>query len=90
MIPRNLQKLVQIELVNCAPRSELITEGTPKVGIRDRSKTLAHSSAVVDWRGIASGHPLILSTMVNKNVCMYVGGYEKISAQEPVYVGWEI
>ena len=49
--------------------SEVITDGTPKVGIQDRSKALAHSSAVLDWRGIASGHPLVLSTMVNKKVC---------------------
>jgi hypothetical protein len=63
-----LQRLVQIELVNCAPRSEVIKDGTPNVGIQDRSKTLAHSSAVVDWRGIASGHPLVLSMMVNKNL----------------------
>jgi len=63
-IPRNLQRLDQIELVNCAP--EVITDGTPKVGIQDRSKTWAHSSSIVDQRGIASGHPLVLSTMVNK------------------------
>ncbi len=34
MIPRNLQRLIQIELVNCAPLSEVITDGTPKVGFR--------------------------------------------------------
>ena len=68
MIPRNLQRLIQIELVNCAPRSEVITDRTPKVGTQDWSKTLAHSSAVVDWRGIVSGHLLFLSTMVNRNV----------------------
>ena len=68
MIPRNFQRLIQIELVNCAPRSEVITDRTPKVGTQDWSKTLAHSSAVVDWRGIVSGHLLFLSTMVNRNV----------------------
>ena len=40
-----------------------------KVWIQDRSKALAHFSAVVDWRGITFGHPLVLSTMVNKKVC---------------------
>ena len=69
MIPRNLQRLVQIELVNYAPWSEVITDRTPKVWIQDRSKALAHFSAVVDWRGITFGHPLVLSTMVNKKVC---------------------
>ena len=59
MISRNLQRLIQIELVNCAPRSEVITDGTPKVGIQKHSKTLAHSSAVVDWRGFSSGHLLV-------------------------------
>jgi len=66
----NPQELAEIspELVNCAPRLEVITDGTLNVGIQDRSKTLAHSSAVVDWRGIASSHLLVLSTMVNKKL----------------------
>ena len=64
MIPRNLQRLIKIELVNWALWWEVITDGTPKVGIQDRSKTVAHSSAVVDWRGIASGHSFIIFSFI--------------------------
>ena len=46
MTPRNLQRSIQIELVNCAPQSEVITDVTTKVVIQDRSKTLVHSSVV--------------------------------------------
>jgi len=66
MVPRNLQREDQMELMICAPRSEVITAGPPKVGIQERSKTLAHSSAVVDWRGIASCCLFVLSMMVKK------------------------
>ena len=38
---------MELELVDCAPRSEMITTGTPKVGIQKPSKTLAHSSGFV-------------------------------------------
>ena len=49
MLPRNLQREVrmELELVNCAPSSEIITTGTSKVGIQKPSKTLAHSSGFV-------------------------------------------
>ena len=68
MIPRTLQREVLMELVNCAPWSEVITAGTLKVGNQEQSKTLAHSSAVVDWREIVSGHLLVLSMMVKRKV----------------------
>ena len=68
MIPRTMQREVQMELVNCSPCSEVITAGTPKVGIQEQSKTLAHSSAVVDWREIVSGHLPVLSIMVKRKV----------------------
>ena len=64
MIPRNLQRLIKIDLVNCTLWSEVITDGTPKVRIQDQSKTLAHSSAVVDWREIASGHSFITFSFI--------------------------
>ena len=45
-----------------------ITAGTPKVGFQELSKTFAHSSAVVDWRGIASGQLLVLSIIVKRSL----------------------
>ena len=57
-----------MELMNFASLSEVITAETPKIGIQVHSRTFTHSSAVVDWRGIVSGHLLVLSTMVNRNV----------------------
>ena len=53
MVPRNLQRRPDGAHDLCST-IYVITAGPPKVGIQERSKTLAHSSAVVDWRGIAS------------------------------------
>ena len=49
VIPRNLQSADHTELVNWAPRSEIITNGTLNRGIHEHRKTLAQSFAVVKW-----------------------------------------
>ena len=55
-ISRNLHRADHTELVKWAPRSDVITAGTPNIGIHERKSTFAHSSAVVECRGTASGH----------------------------------
>ena len=57
-----------MEHMNFALLSEVITAGTPKIGILEHSRTLAHSSAVVDWRGICPGHLFSLSMMVKRKI----------------------
>ena len=56
---------------------------------------MAHSSAVVDWRGIASRHTLVLSSMVNRNVYPHIieeedqpdlRAYERISSYRNQYL----
>lgn len=49
---------------NCGPRSVVITDGHPKNEIQFFSIALATDSAVVDWRGIATGHLENLSIIV--------------------------
>ena len=53
-IPRNVHSEDQIELVNWAPLSLVITAETQNTGIQEQSKTLAHSSVVVCRIGFAS------------------------------------
>ena len=55
-----------MEDVNCDPLSEVMTEGIPKSGIQCLNMALAHSSAVIDLTGTASGHLEVLSTMVKR------------------------
>ena len=65
VIPRNLQSADFTELVNWAPRLEIITYGTLNRGIHEHRKTLAQSFAVVKWRGTAAGH-LVEQSMKGK------------------------
>jgi len=39
-----------------------------RLGSMQQSRTLAHSSAVVDWRGICPGHLYSLSMMVKRKI----------------------
>ena len=56
----------QTEDVNWAPLSEVILEGTPNREIQPFIRALAQELAVIDFKGIASGHLVDLSTIVNK------------------------
>jgi hypothetical protein len=52
--------------VNCAPLSEVMTEGTPNLAIQPVKRACAQSAAVMEARGIASGHLVVLSMTVNR------------------------
>ena len=54
--------------VNCAPLSDVMIAGTPKRCIQPSNNALAHSAAVVDDNGNASGHRVLLSTTVKRYV----------------------
>ena len=55
-----------MEDVNCDLLSEVMTEGIPNRGIQYLNMAPAHSVAVIDLMGIASGHLEVLSTMVKR------------------------
>ena len=55
-----------MEDINCDPLSEVMTEGIPNRGIQYLNMAPAHSVAVIDLMGIASGHLEVLSTMVKR------------------------
>lgn len=52
--------------MNCVPLSEVSFVGTPKRDIHALIKFYAHVSAVISLIGIASGHRVNLSIIVNR------------------------
>jgi hypothetical protein len=65
-IPRIEQTPVQIEDVNWEPLSDVITAGTPNLEIQVEIRARAQDSAVMEVKGTASGHLVVLSIMVNR------------------------
>ena len=59
-------RAAQTAKVNCAPLSEVITAGTPNLATQWWSKARAQAMAVVEVKGMASGHLVDLSTTVNR------------------------
>ena len=51
---------------NCRPRSVTIVEGMPKREIQPPRKARATASAVIQVRGMASGHLVKRSTQVSR------------------------
>jgi hypothetical protein len=52
--------------VNCAPLSEVMTEGTPNRCIQPENRAAAQSAAATPLRGIASGQRVVRSTIVKR------------------------
>ena len=69
-VHRRLQRLE----VNCGPGSEVMVEGTPKRAIQWCRRAVEKASAVVEVRGMASGHREVGSIMVRRWVCWAEGG----------------
>jgi hypothetical protein len=65
-IPKTVLSSAQRWLVNCGPQSDVMSSGTPKRDIHPRRRALAQVAAVALGRGMASGHRVKLSMMVNR------------------------
>jgi hypothetical protein len=52
--------------VNCAPLSEVMTDGIPNLCIQPEKRAAAQSAAVTLLRGIASGQRVVRSTIVKR------------------------
>ena len=52
--------------VNWAPLSDVMVAGTPNRDTQPAKRALAQSAAVMDERGMASGHLDVLSIIVNR------------------------
>ena len=59
---------------NCAPRSVVIVDGTPKRAIQPVTKACATVGAVMSGRGMASGQRVKRSTQVRRYVNPLDGG----------------
>ena len=55
-----------VDDVNCVPLSVVIVCGVPNLATHSWTKVSAHTSAVIDFSGITSGHLVLLSTIVNR------------------------
>ncbi len=60
--------------VNCVPLSDVIVCGTPNLAIQVEQNASAQAEAVMEDRGMASAHRVVLSTMVNMCVFPCEGG----------------
>ena len=60
------QRAAHREEVNWAPRSEVMTAGTPNRTTHPEKNALAQSAEVTDASGSACGHRVVLSTTVNR------------------------
>ncbi len=61
-----LQRAANREEVNWAPRSDVMTAGTPNLLTHPRNNAFAQSTVVVAAIGITSGQREVLSMMVNR------------------------
>ena len=66
LIRKVLHKICHIAEVNWTPLSDVITSGTPKRAIHPLVRAAAQSVAVVFFNSTASGHLVVLSTMVKR------------------------
>ena len=73
-VPNCVEIVDHIVDVNCGPLSDVMSSGTPKRAIHELTNALAHSDVVVLRKGIASGHLVVLSTMVSRWVNPDDGG----------------
>ena len=67
-IPRCSATAVQSSEVNWEPRSLVMSPGVPKRATQQPMNARATSAAVVEDKGIASGHLVALSTIVRRKV----------------------
>ena len=63
----------QSDEVKFVPLSEVMTSGRPNMEIQE-TRALMHDSAVASLMGIASGHLVVLSMIVNKYFTLCEGG----------------
>lgn len=65
-MPRNSDMRAHKAEVNCAPRSEVICSGGPKRDTQWYCRAEHNVAVLVSATGIASGHLVYLSTIVNR------------------------
>ena len=65
-IPRELQTPVQMEELNCVPRSYVRTGGTPNFASQEKRHALTQDSAMMELNGATSGQRVVLSIMVRR------------------------
>jgi hypothetical protein len=63
-----LQRAAHRAEVNWAPRSDVMTAGTPNLATQPEKSALAQSRVVVEFNGMASGQREVLSIIVNRCV----------------------
>ena len=66
LIPSSLQTPVQMEDMNWLPLSEVKVSGTPNLETNVEIKARTQDSAVIDDKGITSGHLVLLSIIVSR------------------------
>ncbi len=66
LMDRSEHRAVHRLEVNCEPRSEVMTVGTPNRWIQPVKRAAAQSAAAMLLSGTASGQRVVLSTTVNK------------------------
>ena len=66
LMPSLVKVALQASEVNCAPLSDVTVNGTPYLATQVSRNVLTTISAVVSAIGTASGHRVVLSTIVNK------------------------
>ena len=64
--PNKEQRFVQRAETNCEPRSDVIVDGTLNREIHEEKRAEAQSTAEMEDSGIASGHLVVLLTIVRR------------------------
>ena len=73
-IIRELQTLVKMEEVHCAPRSEVRTEVTPNLATQVKRKVLTQDLAVIELNRATFDQLVILSVMLSRYVKPWLEG----------------
>ena len=68
-MPSLLHRRDQTCPVNCVPRSDVMTAGTPNLETHPVMRASTHAAAVMDFKGSASTQRVDLSMMVRRCVC---------------------
>ena len=74
LMPNILFKFDHKDEVNCGPRSDVISAGTPNREIHPRMRAFVQVGVFASGRGMASGHRVNRSIMVKRYVIPSLGG----------------
>jgi hypothetical protein len=85
-----LQRAAHQADMNWAPLSDVMIAGTPKQAIQSANRALVQSAAVMEERGIASGHLAVLSITVKRYVWLWEEGSSPTKYTCTVCLKWSL